>query len=124
MRVFRLNVEVDDLEAAAAFYGELLGVEARPQPGARVYAKAGDVTLQIVQVPSPQLLPKALYFAVDDLDAVHARAESLGCLSSEMVHGESAGAAVVRPWGERSFYAADRAGNPLCFVDQGTIYAG
>jgi predicted enzyme related to lactoylglutathione lyase len=124
MRLFRLNVEVEDLQAAAGFYGALLGVEARVQPGSRVYVKAGDVTLQVVQVPSPQRLPKALYFAVDDLDAVHARAKALGCLSNETVHGAPGGEPVVRPWGERSFYCDDPSGNPLCFVDQGTIYAG
>lgn len=124
MRLFRLNLEVEDLAAAASFYSILLGQEARPQPGSRCYVTAGGVDLQIVQVPAPQLVPKALYFAVDDLDAVHARARDLGCLSKEMVHGTPAGEPVVRPWGERSFYADDPSGNPLCFVDQGTIYAG
>ena len=124
MRLFRLNVEVADIGAAAAFYETLLGLEARPQAGARVYVTAGDVTMQIVQVPAPQLAAKALYFAVADLDAVHARARDLGCLSDETVHGEPGGEPLVRPWGERSFYAQDPSGNPLCFVDQGTIYAG
>jgi catechol-2,3-dioxygenase len=123
-RLFRLNVEVGDLDRAAAFYGELLGLEARPQMGARVYLRAGAVTLQIVQVPAPHAAAKALYFAVADLDAVHARAAALACLSGEHVHGTPAGDPVVRPWGERSFYADDPWGNPLCFVDEGTIYAG
>ena len=35
-----------------------------------------------------------------------------------------AGEPVVRPWGERSFYADDPWNNPLCFVQEGTIYAG
>jgi len=30
----------------------------------------------------------------------------------------------VRPWGERSFYAHDPFGNPLCFVDATTIFTG
>ena len=34
-RLFRLNVEVGDIDRAAAFYAELLGLEARPQMGAR-----------------------------------------------------------------------------------------
>jgi catechol-2,3-dioxygenase len=124
MRLFRLNVEVADLGQAQTFYQTLLGLEARPQAGSRVYVDAGGVTLQIVQVPSPHVAAKALYFAVDDLDAVHARASRLACLSQELVHGEPAGEARVRPWGERSFYAEDPSGNPLCFVDAGTIYAG
>jgi len=123
-RLFRLNIEVGDIERAAAFYSELLGIEGRVQMGARCYFRAGPVTLQVVAVEAPHVAAKALYFAVGDLDAVHARAESLACLSADMVHGTPAGEAVVRPWGERSFYADDPWGNPLCFVDEGTIYQG
>ena len=123
-RLFRLNVEVGDIDRAAAFYGALLGLEARPQMGSRVYLDAGGVILQVVQVPEPHPAAKALYFAVADLDALHARAAALGCLSEEQVHGMAAGAPVVRPWGERSFYAEDPWGNPLCFVEEGTVYAG
>jgi len=115
---------VGDIDRAAAFYSELLGLEARPQMGARVYLDAGGVTLQVVQVPEPHPAAKALYFAVADLDAVHTRASALDCLSGESVHGMPAGAPTVRPWGERSFYADDPWGNPLCFVEEGTLYEG
>ena len=94
------------------------------QMGSRCYFRAGQVTLQVVQVEAPLLAAKALYFATGDIEGVHARAVALGCLSDELVHGTPAGEVVVRPWGERSFYARDPAGNPLCFVDRGTIYAG
>jgi len=117
-------VEVNALDRAAAFYAELLGQEGRPQRGSRCYFSAGQVTLQVVEVEEPQLAAKALYFATDDIEGVHARAAALGCLSGELVHGTPAGEVVVRPWGERSFYAEDPAGNPLCFVDRGTIYVG
>ena len=123
-RLFRLNLEVGDADAAAAFYGTLFDAAPRPQPGSRVYVAAGPVTLQVVAVPDPQPAAKALSFAVADLDAVHARAASLGCLAAGEVHGTPAGRPVVRPWGERSFYCDDPWGNPLCFVDEGTIYAG
>jgi catechol 2,3-dioxygenase-like lactoylglutathione lyase family enzyme len=123
-RLFRLNVEVGDIERAAEFYAALLGLEGRVQPGARCYFRAGPVTLQVVQTTAPHPAAKALYFAVDDIAAVHARASALGCLSGDIVHGTPAGEPVVRPWGERSFYADDPWGNPLCFVEEGTIYAG
>lgn len=123
-RLFRLNIEVGDADAAAAFYGALFDDAPRPQPGSRIYLGAGSVTLQIVAVPAPHPAAKALYFAVSDLDAVHGRAEQLDCLSAGDVHGTPAGQPVVRPWGERSFYCDDPWGNPLCFVDAGTIYAG
>jgi catechol 2,3-dioxygenase-like lactoylglutathione lyase family enzyme len=122
---FRLNLEVGDLEKAAGFYETLLGMTGRTQAGSRVYFECGAVTLQVVNVgPTPHPAAKALYFTVKDLDAVHARALSLGCLSQERVHGDPGGEIGVRPWGERSFYANDPWQNPLCFVEAGTTYAG
>ena len=124
---FRLNLEVADLERAAEFYGILFGVQGRKQAGSRCYFTCGAVTLQVLDVSSqrePHPAAKALYFTVVDLDALHARARKLDCLSSEMVHGVSGGDISVRPWGERSFYAADPWKNPLCFVEAGTVYPG
>ena len=125
--LFRINVEVGNLDEAAHFYSTLLGIEGRKQAGSRCYFTCGPVTLQVVDVSSvskPHPAAKALYFTVKDLDAVFARAKALGCLSSEDVHGVSGGEISVRPWGERSFYAEDKWKNPLCFVEEGTIYPG
>jgi catechol 2,3-dioxygenase-like lactoylglutathione lyase family enzyme len=125
--LFRINVEVGSLDEAAAFYGKLLGLEGRKQAGSRCYFTCGPVTLQVVDVSSvgkPHTAAKALYFTVKNLDAVFARAKSLGCLAREDVHGVSGGTISVRPWGERSFYAEDKWRNPLCFVEAGTIYPG
>ncbi len=125
--LFRLNIEVGDLDQAADFYSKLFGLEGRKQAGSRCYFNCGPVTLQVVDVSSvgkPHPAAKALYFTVNDLDAVFARAKALGCLSGEDVHGVSGGSISVRPWGERSFYAEDKWQNPLCFVEAGTIYPG
>jgi len=97
---------------------------ARMQPGNRAYFTCGAVTLQVVGVASPQPVPKALYFTVTDLDAAHARAKALGILSRMTVHGAPAADPVVRPWGERSFYADDPWDNQFCFVEAGTVYGG
>jgi len=126
-QLFRLNVEVGDIEKAADFYGKLFGITGRKQAGSRCYFTCGGVTLQVVDVSSvgkPHPAAKALYFLVNDLDAVFERARSLGCLSTENVHGTSGGAISVRPWGERSFYTEDPWKNPLCFVEAGTVYPG
>ena len=123
-RLFRINIEVGDIDRAADFYSTILATEGRPQMGSRCYFGAGAVTLQVVQADDPQLAAKALYFEVADLDLFHQRAEQLDCLASELVHGMPAGQPIVRPWGERSFYASDPWGNPLCFVEAGTIYQG
>jgi catechol-2,3-dioxygenase len=125
--LFRINVEVGNLEEAAEFYGKLFGLVGRMQAGSRCYFTCGPVTLQVVDVSSvrtPHPAAKALYFVVNDLDAIFERARSLDCLSQEEVHGSPAGKITVQPWGERSFYAFDRWHNPLCFVEAGTIYPG
>jgi len=127
-QLFRLNIEVGDLAQAQAFYETLLALTGRAQAGSRFYMNAGAVALQVIDMSAfgraPHPAAKALYFSVADLDAVHARAASLSALSTEMVHGVPGGDMSVKPWGERSFYANDPWGNPLCFVEAGTIYAG
>jgi len=124
---FRLNVEVADLDRAVDFYTKLLDVQGRRQPGARCYFDCGPVTLSVIDVSSagqPHTAAKALYFTVADLEAAFERAKALGCLSQESVHDAPGGGIVVRPWGERSFYALDPWKNPLCFVEEGTVYTG
>ena len=70
-------------------------------------------------------MPDHLYFAVPDLDAVFARAGRLGELSTEIGDGGlPMGSIAERPWGERSFYMRDPFGNPLCFVDEETLFTG
>ena len=124
---FRLSVEVGSLDRGEEFYTELLGVQARKQPGSRCYFQCGPVTLSVLDVSSasrPHPAAKALYFTVKNLEAVFERAKGLGCLSREDVHDAPGGGIVVRPWGERSFYAEDPWRNPLCFVEEGTVYTG
>src|SRR5262245_60664902 len=122
--LFRINVEVGDVERGARDWGALLGLQGRPQAGSRVYFTAGAVTLQVVECDPPHPAAKALYFLVDELEPVFARAKKLGWLSQERVHGQPGGDISVRPWGERSYYAQDAWGNPLCFVQPGTVYPG
>jgi predicted enzyme related to lactoylglutathione lyase len=122
---FRLTVEVGNLDQAEEFYNKLFDTKGLRSPGARVYIQAGPVALQVLDVSSssaPHPAAKSMYFTVRDLDAVHYRATLLGALSEELVHGSPGGEIAKRPWGERSFYAEDPWGNPLCFVEAGTTY--
>lgn len=121
---FRLNVEVGNLEEAISFYSKLLGLQGRRQPGARCYFDCGPVNLSVIQTAAPHPAAKALYFTLRELEPAFERAKELGCLSQESVHDAPGGGIVVRPWGERSFYALDPWGNPLCFVEEGTVYTG
>lgn len=127
--LYRIILQVDDLDKAEEFYGTLLADRGRRIPRAgRHYIDCGPVILALVDVTAegnkPKPLPDNIYFSVDDLEAIHARAKALNCLSNEDVHGESAGDIVKRPWGERSFYASDPWGNPICFVDEKTLFTG
>jgi catechol 2,3-dioxygenase-like lactoylglutathione lyase family enzyme len=128
-KLFRTILQVDDLDKAADFYSKLLDDSGRRIPRAsRHYIDCGAIILALVDVTAggeqAKPLPDYIYFAVGNLEKVHARATELNCLSAEDVHGASAGEIVVRPWGERSFYVADPWGNGLCFVDEKTLFTG
>jgi catechol 2,3-dioxygenase-like lactoylglutathione lyase family enzyme len=131
VRLFRVIMPVTDIEEASRFYRALFD-----NPGFRVsdgrhYFECGGVILAVYD-------PKAdgdretirsnaehVYFAVPDLEAVFRRAESLGRLSREIGDGNlPMGRIARRPWGEVSFYLDDPSGNPLCFVDEQSIYRG
>jgi hypothetical protein len=127
--LFRIILQVDDLDAAAAFYAKLLNDPGRRIPRAsRHYIDCGPVILALVdQSPGgfkANPLPDYIYFAVSNLNDIYARAAELNCLSDEDVHGDSAGEIAKRPWGETSFYVHDPWGNGLCFVDDTTLFTG
>lgn len=128
-KLFRIILQVGDLDKAAEFYSKLLGDEGRRIPRAsRHYFDCGPVILALVDPTTggeaAMPLPDYIYFAVGDLEQVYARATELNCLSLEDVHGASAGEIATRPWAERSFYVNDPWGNGLCFVDDTTLFTG
>jgi catechol 2,3-dioxygenase-like lactoylglutathione lyase family enzyme len=121
-RLFRVILPVTDIEAAAAFYAQLLGIPGARVSGGRHYFDCGGTILACFDAPAdgdPEPAgpnPEHVYFAVDDLGDVHTRAASAGCAALTAIEG--------RPWGERSFYARDPFGNPICFVDAETLFSG
>ena len=131
VRLYRVIVPVAEIEPAASYYATLLD-----QPGARVspgrhYFACGGVTVALyspradgdTRVPRPNF--DHVYFAVDDLEAAFARAKRVGGLSTDIGDGSlPMGEIAVRPWGERSFYVRDPFGNPLCFVDERSVFTG
>ena len=97
----------------------------------RHYFMCGGVILAVydpradgdASAPRPNF--EHVYFAVADLEAVFRRAQQLGGLSTERGDGGlPMGGIARRPWGERSFYLHDPFGNPLCFVDESSIFKG
>jgi catechol 2,3-dioxygenase-like lactoylglutathione lyase family enzyme len=127
--IFRVILPVSDIERAATFYARLLANETgRRVSPYRHYFDCGAILLALVDPTPDGVTARAnqehLYFSVDDLEAVHGRAAELGCLSKTPVHGAPGGEIGVRPWRERSFYAEDPFGNPLCFVERGSEFTG
>jgi catechol 2,3-dioxygenase-like lactoylglutathione lyase family enzyme len=127
MRIFRVILPAGDLEASVAFYSSVLEDSGwRVSPG-RHYFDGGDVILAIVDPhadgdpwePRPNF--DHVYFSVTGLEAALARVTATGVPLD--TPGERPGIA-VRPWGERSFYAKDPFGNPICFVETGTEFTG
>jgi uncharacterized glyoxalase superfamily protein PhnB len=122
-RVFRLIQPVDDIETAVAFYARVFD-----DPGERIalnrhYFTCGGVVLACVEAPPehrsprPERDPRIVYVAVDDVEASFERVRAAG---PRWVDDTIA----TQFWGERSFYADDPFGNPLCFVQEDTLYLG
>lgn len=130
-RLYRVIVPVGDIERASRFYAELLGAGGmRVSPG-RHYFDCGGVVLALYDPRADGDRQEArpnfehLYFAVADLEDVYRRAERVGGLSTATGDGNlPMGRIATRPWGERSFYMQDPFGNPLCFVDETSIFTG
>lgn len=119
-RLFRVVLPVAEIEAATAFYVHVLGLPGdRVSPG-RHYFACGETILACYDAladgdsepvrPNPQ----HVYFSVDDLEAVYERVQRSAAHDITSID--------VRPWGERSFYAEDPFGNPICFVDAKTLF--
>jgi uncharacterized glyoxalase superfamily protein PhnB len=120
--LFRVILPVADIDAAAAFYARLLGMPGTRVSGGRHYFDCAGTILACFDALSdgdPEQVgpnPQYVYFSVDDLDAAHERASEAGCRELTDIQ--------VQPWGERSFYARDPFGNPICFVDSQTVFTG
>ncbi|HEV2449283.1 MAG TPA: VOC family protein [Thermoplasmata archaeon] len=131
-RVFRILLGARDLPTSLRFYESLLGVPGRLVADGRYYFDCGEVIVGLLDRsrssdPADAAPLEAVYFATNELEAMHARAGALGALGHGFLHGDPSnpiGEIAVRPWGERSFYVEDPSGNPLCFVDESTRFTG
>ncbi len=126
--LFRVVLPAPDMERAVAFYRQLLGTAGERIDATRHYFRCGGTILAVVD-PSEHSPGRAfggvefranvehLYFAVPDLKERYAVARKAGCAWVEEK-------ITRRPWGEKSFYARDPFGNPICFVDEKTVFTG
>jgi catechol 2,3-dioxygenase-like lactoylglutathione lyase family enzyme len=131
-RLYRVLVPVSDIDAAQRFYELVLGsIGTRVSPGRHYFDCEGTVLACL----DPQAdgdgydakqNPEPLYLAVRDLDDTYQACKRAG---AHFAKGSPPGVGplgeiATRPWGERSFYASDLFGNPLCFVSVDSIFTG
>ena len=129
VKLFRVILPVSDLDQAVKFYAAVLGMPGFQVSPGRHYFDCGGTILAVFSPRQDgdeiELRPNPdhFYFAVEDLEATHKACKKAGAkFASGDVHGEAAGQIAKRPWGERSFYIHDPFGNPICFVDQSTLF--
>lgn len=121
-RLFRVIVPVSDIEQAASFYYNVLGVKGKRLSSGRHYFELEGCTLACYDPLSDRdnlgqgwlhHEKQYIYIAVKNLDATFIRVKNSAA--------EIASEIKTMPWGERLFYAHDPFGNPLCFVDEKTV---
>ncbi len=130
-KLFRVILPVSNLEQAAEFYAAVLSTPGIRVSQGRHYFDCGGVILACFDPRQDgddfdlRPNPDHLYFAVENLEATFEACKKAGAkFASGEVHGDAAGKIAKRPWGERSFYIIDPFGNPICFVDQSTLFKG
>ena len=123
--LFRVILPVTDIARAAAFWSAVLEAPgARISPGRHYFQCGGTILACYDPVADGDAMGEGwrhhpsqyLYFAVADLDAVHARLAAAGARDLTAIER--------MPWGERMLYARDPFGNPISFVDATTTFTG
>ena len=123
-KLYRIILPVPDIEKAEKFYAQTL-----EQPGIRVspgrhYFNLGGTILACYDPGADGDEPgtwqfhenQFIYISVPNLQSVQNDMKKLDC--------QSIGEIREMPWGETLFYAKDPFGNPLCFVDERTVFLG
>jgi catechol 2,3-dioxygenase-like lactoylglutathione lyase family enzyme len=122
-KLFRVILPVSDIEAATTLYGQLLTQTGKRVSPGRHYFDCGGTILVCFDPRADgddfdaQPNPDHFYFAVDNLETVFEIARQLPCKKLDQQ-------ITTKPWGEKSFYAIDPFGNPICFVDEASIFSG
>ena len=125
MKLYRVIVPVQEIDAAAQFYATLLDTPGeRVSPGRHYFDLGGTILAVYDPVadgdPASEWMPhrnQYVYIAVSNLEQVFDRARVTGAVAET---DEIAS----MPWGERLFYGRDPSGNGICFVDEETLFVG
>lgn len=120
-RLFRVILPVNNIDRAAEFYSQVLGIPGDRVWESRHYFDCGGTILACFDPRQEErdydATPNTenIYFAVSDIEAVYERAKQAGCQWLD-------DSIKTQHWGERLFFAKDPFGNPICFVDETTLF--
>ena len=126
MKLYRIILPVTDIAKAVAFYSSILAQNGKRVSSGRHYFDLGGTILAIYDPISDgdKLNEKWLfhenqyiYISTDNLEDIHQKITNSDCMYVDE-------AIETMPWGERLFYANDPFGNPICFVDDRTVFLG
>ena len=130
-KLFRVILQVSDIEAAARFYSQILGLEGqRVSPGRHYFNCYGTILTCLDPHAdgdgfAPQPNVDYVYIAVDDIEKTFELVKTTqATLADGDVHGAAAGKVATRPWGEKPFYFDDPFGNKICCVGRETMFTG
>ena len=125
-KLYRIILPVREIEASAEFYAGLFEQPGeRVSPGRHYFDLGGTILALYDPVADGDELGggwrhhpnQYIYIAVDDLEGALERALRLGAV----LEGDGIES---MPWGERLFYALDPSDNPICLVDDATLFTG
>lgn len=124
LKLYRVILPVSDIKLATQFYSDLLEDKgSRVSPG-RHYFNLGGIILACYS-PGDDGDPMGewkmhdnqyIYIATSKLEKMYEKCKELVPEHTEDI--------AEMPWGERLFYSKDPFGNPICFVDESTLFVG
>lgn len=123
-KLYRIILPVTNIDEAETFYSYILAQTGiRVSPG-RHYFDIGGVILACYDPKADGDIESEwkfhenqyIYISIHDLEHVRQKMEKLEYKSLSQIE--------VMPWGEKLFYAKDPFGNPICFVDESTVFTG
>ena len=126
MKLYRIILPVNNIDEAEKFYSKIFGMNGtRVSPGRHYFDLAG--TILACYDPradgddaDPRWQPhenQYIYISVDDLEETF---ETVRGLNPRRLDEKIE----TMPWGEKLFYLNDPWGNPVCFVDNSTLFMG